>query len=137
MTDPEASPTTAEATAEQAIHVDQLVSYAADVWLDDIAVLTDEAALLAILRAGAAAGNAQVLGEVTHVFPNGAVTAALVLSQSHLTIHTWPEFSLANIDLLAYGILNGNAIIDHVEAALAPVRTNITRLIRDVLPTAT
>lgn len=112
--------------------LDELVSYVVDLWFDDVAVLTDEASLLAALRGAAAAGNAQVLGEATHVFPNGAVTAALVLSQSHLTIHTWPEYSLANLDLLSYGLVNGAAIIGHVERVLAPSRINATRVLRAV-----
>lgn len=113
--------------------VGELVSYVVDLWFDEADVLTDEPALLEVLRSAATAGKAQVLGEVTHVFPNGAVTAALVLSQSHLTIHTWPEYRLANVDLLAYGFLNGSAIIDEVQRRLGPSRSNVTRILRDVM----
>ena len=44
-----------------------------------------------------------MLAERFCVFPNDAVTGVLVLAQSHLSIHTWPELSLANVDLLSYG----------------------------------
>jgi S-adenosylmethionine decarboxylase len=77
--------------------------HALDAWVRDPAVLTDAARLRAALRAGAAAGDATVVGEAFHVFPNGAVTGVLVLAQSHLSIHTWPEYRLANVDLLSYG----------------------------------
>ena len=110
-----------------------MVSYAVDVWVDDVSILTDEAALLQILRGAAAAGDAVVLGETAHRFPNGAVTMVLVLSQSHLSIHTWPEHGAANIDLLTCGRLNGDHMIDHLRQALEPARCNITRVIRDVL----
>jgi len=117
-----------------AIDVDQLVSYAVDAWVADISILTDEARLVGLLRDAATAGNATILAEATHIFPNGAVTAALVLSQSHLTIHTWPEHSLANIDLLSYGILNGTVIVEHIEQGLGASRINMSRLIRHVEP---
>ena len=65
--------------------------YTMDAWVSDPAVLTDEPTLRAALYAGARAGGAVVLGEEFCIFPNGAVTGVLVLAQSHLSIHTWPE----------------------------------------------
>ena len=44
-----------------------------------------------VLHAAAAAGGATVVGEEFYAFPNGAVTGVLLLAQSHLSIHTWPE----------------------------------------------
>jgi S-adenosylmethionine decarboxylase len=77
--------------------------HALDAWVRDPSVLTDAVRLREILETGAEAGGATVVGEEFHVFPNAAVTGVLVLAQSHLSIHTWPEFSLANVDLLSYG----------------------------------
>ena len=69
------------------------------------------ARLREILLAGAEAGGATVVGEEFHVFPNGAVTGVLVLAQSHLSIHTWPEFALANVDLLSYGHVRADEVL--------------------------
>ena len=77
--------------------------YTMDAWVSDPEVLTDESRLRDALRAGARAGGATVLDETFCVFSNGAVTGVLVLAQSHLSLHTWPELSLANVDLLSYG----------------------------------
>ncbi|MEU5278067.1 S-adenosylmethionine decarboxylase family protein [Streptomyces asoensis] len=118
--------------AAEDINVDDLCSYAVDVWVSDHSILTDEQRLLEVLRTAAEKGNATVLGESSHIFPNGAVTAILLLSASHLSIHTWPEFSLANIDLLAYGRLNGERMMQSVEAGLSPTRINVTRMLRAV-----
>ena len=62
-----------------------------DVWVDDAAVLVDGARLRRILEGAAESGSLTVLDEAFHVFPNGAVTGVLVLAQSHLSVHTWPE----------------------------------------------
>lgn len=103
--------------------------YTMDAWVSDPAILTDEPKLRAALHAGAAAGGATVLGEEFCVFPNGAVTGVLVLAQSHLSIHTWPELKLANVDLLSYGTLGADAIIDTIARGLgaASVQTEVVR----------
>lgn len=109
-----------------------LCSYAVDIWVEDVGVLTDRTRLLAAMRAAAADGEAHVLGEASHVFPNGAVTAILLLSASHLSLHTWPEFGLANVDLLAYGRLKGDRMMASLEGSLSAARVNVTRVLRAV-----
>src|SRR5215472_10187857 len=93
--------------------------YTMDAWVADPGILTDEAALKAALHAGARAGGAVVLGEEFCVFPNGAVTGVLVLAQSHLSLHTWPELALANVDLLSYGDVQGEAVLREIRERLA------------------
>jgi S-adenosylmethionine decarboxylase len=41
----------------------------------------------------------QKVGEVFHDFDNGGFTAVICLTESHLSIHTWPEFELATFDV--------------------------------------
>jgi len=100
--------------------------YTMDAWVSDPAVLTDEPTLRAALYAGAQAGGAVVLGEEFCIFPNGAVTGVLVLAQSHLSIHTWPEFSLANVDLLSYGSVRGEDVLDAICERLDVERVSVT-----------
>ena len=106
--------------------------YTMDAWVSDPAVLTDEPLVRDALYAGAAAGGAVVLGEEFCVFPNGAVTGVLVLAQSHLSIHTWPEISLANIDLLSYGDVDGDAALKTIAGRLAVERASTTCIPRAV-----
>jgi S-adenosylmethionine decarboxylase len=100
--------------------------HALDAWVRRTSVLTDADRLRAILYAGAEAGGATVLGEQFCVFPNGAVTGVLVLAQSHLSIHTWPEFALANVDLLSYGEIRGDDVMREICERLDVERSNIT-----------
>ncbi len=41
----------------------------------------------------------QKVGEVYHPFPEGGYTAVVCLTESHVSIHTWPEFQLATFDV--------------------------------------
>ena len=94
-----------------------------DAWVRDAAVLVDRDRLRDALHAGADACGAKVIGEEFCAFPNGAVTGVLVLAQSHLSIHTWPERSLANVDLLTYGELSGDRALDVICEAIGAIRS--------------
>jgi S-adenosylmethionine decarboxylase len=100
--------------------------YAMDAWVRRAGVLTDAYKLKAVLYAAAEAGGANVVGEEFYVFPNGAVTGVLVLAQSHLSIHTWPEFALANVDLLSYGDLRGEDVLCAIREQLDVERVRVT-----------
>jgi S-adenosylmethionine decarboxylase len=39
------------------------------------------------------------LGEVYHKFPEGGYTGVICLTESHIAIHTWPEYSLFTFDI--------------------------------------
>lgn len=54
---------------------------------------------LTILRNVAALANCNVVEEVEHIFKGGGRTAALILSQSHTTIHGWPEKQFVGFDI--------------------------------------
>jgi S-adenosylmethionine decarboxylase len=106
--------------------------YTMDAWVSDPAILTDEPKLRSALHAGARAGHATVLGEEFCIFLNGAVTGVLVLAQSHLSIHTWPELSLANVDLLSYGNVCGDDVLAEVRSRLGVERAAVTSVPRAV-----
>lgn len=104
--------------------------WAMDAWVRDASVLTDLERLRTIMYDAAEAGDVTVLGEEFCVFDNGAVTGVLVLAQSHLSVHTWPEFALANIDLLSYGDLRGADVIRWIGRRLDADRVNVTCVVR-------
>jgi len=106
--------------------------HALDAWVRSPAALTDLPRLKEALYRAADAGGATVLGERFCVFPNGAVTGVLVLAQSHLSIHTWPEYALANVDLLSYGRVDGERVLAEVCRLLDVERATVTCIPRAI-----
>ncbi|CAN5271618.1 adenosylmethionine decarboxylase [soil metagenome] len=67
------------------------------------AALLNVDGLLENLSAAATAAGATVLDTRHHLFPNGGITAVLLLSESHASIHTYPENSACFVDLFTCG----------------------------------
>ncbi|OYT14528.1 MAG: S-adenosylmethionine decarboxylase proenzyme [Bacteroidetes bacterium 4572_77] len=47
--------------------------------------------------------NATIVNSVFHTFNPWGVSGAVIIQESHLTIHTWPEYGYAAVDLFTCG----------------------------------
>lgn len=43
--------------------------------------------------------NLNKVGEVFHNFPEGGYTGVVCLTESHLAVHTWPEYGMLTLDI--------------------------------------
>jgi S-adenosylmethionine decarboxylase proenzyme len=66
-------------------------------------LLNSTTAVAAALNAAVAAGGLTVVGELVHQFPVMGVSGILLISESHLSVHTWPERGYAAVDLFTCG----------------------------------
>ncbi|MDX1907017.1 MAG: adenosylmethionine decarboxylase [Bacteroidia bacterium] len=66
-------------------------------------LLDDEDWISRHMQAAAAAAGATVLGAHFHRFSPQGVTGVVVIQESHLTIHTWPEYGYAAVDIFTCG----------------------------------
>ena len=89
----------------------------------EAARLSDATAIEAWLRAAAEAAGAHVLFGHFHPFgPEQGVTGVLLLMESHISIHTWPEHGYAAIDIFMCGEANVQYAVDVLLHVLAPRR---------------
>lgn len=89
-------------------------------------LLVDEAGLRALCREAVAGSGLTVVGELFHPFPPpGGVTGVVLLAESHLALHTWPELGVVTLDVYVC-----NASGDHHAAAEAVLE----RLLRAFRP---
>ncbi|WP_416192701.1 adenosylmethionine decarboxylase [Neisseria sp. CCUG12390] len=67
-------------------------------------ILKDEGRLKTLLAEAAQAAGATVIGSHFHTFGGGGgVTGVLLLAESHISIHTWPEHGFAAVDAFICG----------------------------------
>jgi S-adenosylmethionine decarboxylase len=67
------------------------------------ALLDDRDFLARALRRAAEAARAKIVAEVWHPFTPHGVTGVIVIEESHLSIHTWPESGYAAVDFYSCG----------------------------------
>ena len=79
-----------------------------------IDILQDEKATTAILDALCEKHQFTVLQRVFHFFEPQGMTCLYLLSESHLSIHTWPERQFCSIDLFCCRELGEEKIRDIV-----------------------
>jgi S-adenosylmethionine decarboxylase len=88
--------------------------------------LRDAAALESLLCRAARAAGARVLGSHFHSFGAGdGVTGVVLLAESHMSIHTWPEAGLAMIDVFMCGSADPRRALELVLEGLAPADSEV------------
>jgi len=69
----------------------------------DPKLLNDISFIKETMLVAAKAAGATVLGESFHQFSPQGVSGVLIIAESHLTIHTWPEHGYAGADIFTCG----------------------------------
>lgn len=69
----------------------------------DIEVLNDLTKIEELMKRAALAAGASIVGAVFHPFTPQGVSGVVVIEESHLSIHTWPEHGYAAVDFFTCG----------------------------------
>ncbi len=75
----------------------------AELYVNDPSILNDENKIREALTDASIAGNMTVINVSSHKFAPHGVTALVLLAESHMSIHTWPEYGYAAVDIFACG----------------------------------
>ena len=85
----------------------------------EVAALDDLPHIEAALIAAARAAGATVLDARFHKFAPQGVSGVVLIAESHLSVHTWPEHAYAAVDLFTCGVtLDAEPAVALLQAAL-------------------
>lgn len=95
-------------------------------------LLADERLLSDLLLSSLEQSGFNVIKLVSHKFPGhqAGVTAIALLSESHATFHTYPEYGLLAMDIFSCGSANPGSALNAIVAALAPTRVEKSETMR-------
>jgi|UniRef100_A0A7C4QVY7 S-adenosylmethionine decarboxylase len=81
------------------------------------------------------AANATLLDLNVHTFSPHGVTGVAVLSESHLSVHSWPEYGYLAADVFTCGeSTNPDAAADVLRRYFEPTSVDVKHLSRGVFP---
>ncbi|BBL70115.1 adenosylmethionine decarboxylase [Methylogaea oryzae] len=84
-----------------------------------------------VMVGAAKAANATIISVSFNKFNPIGISGVVVISESHLTIHTWPEYKYAAIDIFTCGdVLDGDAAVNYLKTAFESDRIDVRRLDR-------
>jgi spermidine synthase len=111
------------------------------------ATLTDLEALSTLCRTATLDAKLTIVDEKWHVFPDwngqpGGITGTILLAESHLAIHTWPESRGVTLDVYVCNFTEDNTakaeqLFDALTVAFRPQKQTVNRITRGDVAGAT
>lgn len=104
-----------------------------DLWgaanLDDIEIVRD-----ALEESARVAGATLLHTHLHHFSPNGGISGVVVLAESHISIHTWPERNYAALDVFMCGACDPYKAIPVLRRAFRPANIVLGEQKRGLVP---
>jgi spermidine synthase len=111
------------------------------------ALLTDLEKLSTLCRDATVAAGLTIVDEKYHVFPDwnghpGGITGAVLLAESHLAVHTWPERRGVTLDVYVCNFTDDNSgkaqqLFDELMLAFRPTSQIVNRINRGDIAAST
>ena len=77
--------------------------------------------------------QATIVDEVFHEFSPFGISGVVVIAESHLAIHTWPEYRYAAVDVFSCGeVLQPQVAADYLVEQLGASRASVVEMQRGV-----
>ena len=94
-------------------------------------IVDDEKKMGKMLVGAANASESTVLSVVTHRFSPQGMTGVVLLGESHIAIHTWPEINYIAVDIFTCGDKTKPELaMEYLKAELCPKRVEVNKLKR-------
>ena len=107
----------------------------AEVYGCDPNILNDATAVQEILVAAAQAAGADIRAVTFHKFSPQGVSGVVVISESHLAVHTWPEYGYAAVDVFTCGTaVDPWTAVDLVVGRFGAQQVTASEVRRGILP---
>lgn len=121
---------------QEATRVNHLgTQWTAELYGCDARLLDDVDAISALMLAAASVARATIVGSRFHRFAPHGVSGVVIIAESHLAIHTWPERESVTIDVYVCNFTTDNtakaeSVFRSLERTLRPKRTRFQAIHR-------
>jgi len=100
----------------------------------DVSILNDTHRIKEVLTEAALLADAHIVGAAFHQFNPHGVSGVIIIAESHISIHTWPEYGYAAIDIFTCGEdLKCDIACKHIITEFKSSRSAIVELKRGIV----
>jgi len=99
--------------------------------------LENQSLLTELLEAAATAANVTIVKSVFHQYSPQGITGIVIIEESHLSIHTWPEYAYASVDFYTCGDGHPEKALNIIKKGLNAQRAEIMLIDRGLSLTDT
>jgi S-adenosylmethionine decarboxylase proenzyme len=96
-------------------------------------MLNDTGAIEEAMNEAAAVSGATIVQSVFHMFSPHGVSGVVVVAESHLAVHTWPEYGFAAVDYFTCGEVAAAAAIERLREKFGAERVTQREVERGIL----
>ena len=96
----------------------------------DLTILDDVDRIHSFMRQAAERIGATVLGSSFHRFAPQGVSGTVVISESHLSVHTWPEYGYVAVDIYTCGGLDPRPGFEQLRSQLKAESWRVQEILR-------
>jgi len=95
--------------------------------------LDDEEFLRSTLESAANKVNAKIIQRITQKYSPSGISVILILAETHISLHTWPEYGYAALDIFICGEgKNPETAWEVVKDSMKPASFKINRIVRTI-----
>ncbi|MCS7140423.1 MAG: adenosylmethionine decarboxylase [Candidatus Nezhaarchaeota archaeon] len=98
-------------------------------------LINDEAFIKNVMIEAVKVANGNVCGAFFHKFNPQGLTGVVIISESHISIHTWPEYGYAAVDVFTCGErMDPWKAYNYIVKNLKPSNVNVLEIKRGLIP---
>ena len=100
----------------------------------DVNIINNVEKIEEIMNESVRVSGATIIKSVFHLFNPHGVSGAIVIAESHFTIHTWPEYGYCAVDIFTCGdTINNEAALKFLKEELKAKSISVVETRRGVL----
>lgn len=102
----------------------------------DPTAINDKEVIRSAMLQAAVAANATIVADIFHEFNPHGISGVVVIAESHIAIHSWPEHACASVDIFTCSEnLDTKAAVDCLQALFKSQRVEVRSVARGLVET--
>jgi S-adenosylmethionine decarboxylase len=100
----------------------------------DKQIMNDAAYIEKVMNEASLLAGATIVGSHFHTFSPHGVSGVVIIAESHLSIHTWPEYGYAAVDIFTCGeTIDADKAFEHLKKGFKAGHTSTMEMKRGQL----